>query len=111
MKRSKTLSRRQLVRGTLAALPLLAIPPLVWGKKSGPSCLLTPSQGEGPFYPLRFTPHGMDLTRKQPGGPKAQGRQIAARAILECTRPVGDVQSHIQQYDSSARHQHKGCKR
>ncbi|MCZ6843217.1 MAG: protocatechuate 3,4-dioxygenase [SAR324 cluster bacterium] len=108
MKRSKTLSRRQLVRGTLAALPLLAIPPLVWGKKSGPSCLLTPSQGEGPFYPLRFTPHGMDLTRKQPGGPKAQGRQIVVRGTVTDARcrPLPGAEVQIWQADSQGRYNH-----
>ena len=71
------ISRRELLRSTMAAGVGLAVPTVAFGRQ----CEKTPAQAEGPFYMNTWDrtkpiPHHNDLTWVSDPGTKAEGEVI-----------------------------------
>ena len=71
----------------------------------GASCIVTPSQVEGPFYPVEFGELDADLTRVEGGSTRASGEVIEINIALDDdpslvnSDPYGDgwmIKLHIE---------------
>lgn len=108
MKRKILLSRRDMLRTTLGAAPLLIVPLALRGQGGG-YCATTPRQSEGPFYPVRLdVEQDSDLTRLAEGGARAKGDPIlvTGRVIGAGCRPIRGAVVEIWQACWSGRYNH-----
>lgn len=79
----------------------LAASPLVWA--------MTPTQPQGPFYPVRPTKYGdTDLTRLDPGAAVAEGKllRIQGRVLDSEGTPVPAARVEIWQADAYGHYRH-----
>lgn len=93
--------RRKLV-GASAALWLTAGHPV---RSLAASGVTTPSQPEGPYYPVDTIPMRSDLTRRE--GRAAGGKLLLfSGVVLRAGKPVVGARVEIWQCDSQARYRH-----
>ena len=101
----------QLQRRTLAAALVMA--PAVWlGVRAQPLPALraTPSQTEGPFYPVTF-PKDLDFDLLRNGDqnyPKGQSAWIGGNVVSLAGQPVAGAQVEIWQCDHDGHYRHPG---
>ena len=119
----RLISRRQVLRRSLWALPLsLGAPPLSLGisrllaapmavaAPGSKACLATASQSEGPFYPVRPIESRNNLIRPAGTQEKASGKPIVVKGILTDARcqPIRNAEVQLWQADSQGRYNHPG---
>ena len=105
----RPISRRNLLRSTMAAGAGLALPTVVFGRQ----CDQTPAQAEGPFYMNTWdrtkpVPHRNDLTWVSDSGKKAQGEVIYLTGQLtdpDC-KPINGAIVEIWQACRTGRYAH-----
>lgn len=103
------ISRRDLLRFTMAAGVGLAVPTIAFGRQ----CDKSPGQGEGPFYMNTWdrnkpVPHHNDLTWVNDPSKKAEGEVIYVAGLatdLDC-KPLKGVMVEIWQACRSGRYGH-----
>lgn len=103
------ITRRSLLRSTVAAGVGLAVPAIAYARQCNP----TPAQGEGPFYMntwdrTRPTPHHNDLTWVTDPGKKAEGEVIYLTGRLtdpDC-KPIKGAVVEIWQACRTGRYAH-----
>ena len=103
------ITRRSLLRSTVAAGVGLAVPAIAYSRQCNP----TPAQGEGPFYMnswdrTRPTPHHNDLTWVTDPGKKAEGEVIYLTGQLtdpDC-KPIKGAVVEIWQACRTGRYAH-----
>ena len=74
----------------------------------GASCIVTPSQIEGPFYPVEFGELDADLTRIEGGSTRASGEviEILGQVTDEKCKPLTGAVVEIWQANSIGRYAH-----
>ena len=102
------LTRRLLLGAALGLLPGFVRQGATPAQAGEPFVGVTPEQTEGPFYPVRFKPHGNDLTRRKPGGPPAEGQHILVGGVITGadSRPVVGTTVEIWQTDAFGEYDH-----
>ena len=102
------LTRRLLLGAALGLLPGFVRQGATPAQAGEPFTGATPEQTEGPFYPVRFKPHGSDLTRRKPGGLPAEGQHILVGGVITGadSRPVAGATVEIWQTDAFGEYDH-----
>ncbi len=110
MNRSGSLSRRALLQLGFGAAAGVAAGKLFGQALEGPSCLLTPPQTSGPFYPTTRQPdEDVDLTLIEDHVQRAQGTivRVAGQVVDQDCQPVQGALVEIWQANTWGRYHHE----
>ncbi len=105
--RSWKLSRRNILTGMIAGMALVAT-----GRAAKAACALTPSQIDGPFYPVAIQDYDWDLTSVSGGTGRAEGEviEVTGRVLdAECQPLPGSI-LEVWQANVHGRYNHPGDK-
>lgn len=106
--RKKELSRREVLKNSLAGVAGLAAVASQTAMGNLAVCKLTPAQGEGPFYPEADLERDSDLTQLTDGAPKAKGDVIyitGSVTDVDC-RPIAGALVEIWQAAATGKYNH-----
>lgn len=95
--------RRNIVTGIAGWAALLAA-----GRAAKAACALTPSQSEGPFYPLAIEDYDWDLTRVFSGTGRAEGEviEVIGQVLDAKCRPMPGSVVEVWQANVHGRYEH-----
>ena len=97
------LSRRNILTGMIAGAALVAT-----GRAAKAACALTPSQIDGPFYPMAIQDYDWDLTRVSVGNGRAQGEviEVTGRVLDAKCQPLPGCVIEVWQANVHGRYSH-----
>ncbi len=96
-------SRRNILTGMIAGAALVAT-----GRAAKAACALTPSQIDGPFYPMAIQDYDWDLTRVSVGNGRAQGEviEVTGRVLDAKCQPLPGCVIEVWQANVHGRYSH-----
>jgi protocatechuate 3,4-dioxygenase beta subunit len=105
MRAGAPLARRRIIAGLAAGAAVLAA-----GTAARASCLLTPRQPEGPFYPVAIGEADWDLTRVSGAAGRAEGSviEVTGRIFGAGCRPLPGCVIELWQANRHGRYDHPG---